>query len=204
MECPSCHTPVDGSQRFCPVCGTGLNADPPDVPPVDPLLGTVLHGKYKIVRLLGEGGMGAVYLGEQQLGTNVRKVAIKTLHAHLSKDPKILARFEREGMRAIALRVMTMTRELADLHYVEHLDAPFYGGLADFITSGPLVAAVVEGDRAIPAFRQLAGGTDPVEKAAPGSIRGDLALATQLNIVHGSDAPESAAREIGLWFPELG
>ncbi|MGH3990294.1 MAG: nucleoside-diphosphate kinase, partial [Pseudonocardiaceae bacterium] len=85
----------------------------------------------------------------------------------------------------------------------EHADKPFFGSLLEFITSGAVVAAVVEGERAVAAFRQLAGGTDPVDKAAPGSIRGDLALETQSNLVHGSDSVDSAKREIALWFPEL-
>jgi serine/threonine protein kinase len=93
MECPSCHTPVDASQRFCPTCGAGL-ADAQ--PQQDPILGQTFGGKYKVIRLLGEGGMGAVYEGEQQLGTTKRKVAVKTLHPHLSRDPKVKARFERE------------------------------------------------------------------------------------------------------------
>ncbi len=97
MNCPSCETPVDASQRFCPGCGTGLSAQAAVQAPVtDPLLGQVFGGKYRVVRLLGEGGMGAVYEGEQQLGTAKRKVAVKTLHPHLSRDPKIQARFERE------------------------------------------------------------------------------------------------------------
>jgi nucleoside-diphosphate kinase len=91
--------------------------------------------------------------------------------------------------------------ELARKHYAEHDGKPFFDSLLEFITSGPVVAAIVEGPRAVAAFRQLAGGTDPVEKAATGSIRGDLALVTQENIVHGSDSPESAVREIELWFP---
>ncbi len=94
MQCPSCQTPVDSSQRFCPSCGTVLAASDPEQQ--DPLLGKTLEGKYKVVRLLGEGGMGAVYEGEQVLGTTKRKVAVKTLHPHLSKDPKIQARFMRE------------------------------------------------------------------------------------------------------------
>jgi nucleoside-diphosphate kinase len=116
---------------------------------------------------------------------------------------EVLGRIERKGLRIVALKMMLAPRDTAEQHYAEHEGKGFYPGLLDFITSGPLVAAVVEGERAIPAFRQLAGGTDPVEKAATGSIRGDLALETQLNIVHGSDAHESAAREIALWFPEL-
>ncbi|MGZ4531659.1 MAG: nucleoside-diphosphate kinase [Mycobacteriaceae bacterium] len=116
---------------------------------------------------------------------------------------EVLARIERKGLALAALRLQVTPRELAEQHYAEHEGKPFYDSLLEFITSGALVAAVVEGPRAIPAFRQLAGGTDPVDKAAPGSIRGDLALQTQHNIVHGSDSPESAAREIALWFPEL-
>jgi nucleoside-diphosphate kinase len=117
---------------------------------------------------------------------------------------EVLARIERKGLTLAALRMEVAPREVAEQHYAEHQGKPFYDSLLEFITSGPLVAAVVDGPRAIPAFRQLAGGTDPVEKAAPGSIRGDLALETQSNIVHGSDSVESAAREIALWFPALG
>ena len=95
-----------------------------------------------------------------------------------------------------------MDRETAQTHYAEHREKPFFASLVDFITSGPLIAAVVEGPRAIEAFRQLAGATDPV-KAATGSIRGDHALEVQTNIVHGSDSPESAKREIALFFPNL-
>lgn len=116
---------------------------------------------------------------------------------------EVLGRIERKGLRIVALKMLLAPRDTAEQHYAEHEGKGFYPGLLDFITSGPLVAAVVEGERAVPAFRQLAGGTDPVEKAAPGSIRGDLALETQLNLVHGSDSPDSAAREIALWFPEL-
>src|SRR5579871_6362703 len=94
MQCPSCQTPVDESQRFCPACGTVLAQGDGQGP--DPIIGQVLGGKYTVVRLLGEGGMGAVYEGEQQLGTTKRKVAVKTLHPHLSRDEKIKARFERE------------------------------------------------------------------------------------------------------------
>jgi nucleoside-diphosphate kinase len=115
---------------------------------------------------------------------------------------EILARFERKGLVPVALRVLTMTRELAERHYAEHADKPFFGELVDFITSGPLVAMVLEGSSAIAAARQLIGATNPLE-AAPGSIRGDLAIATGENLVHGSDGPESATREIGIFFPEL-
>jgi nucleoside-diphosphate kinase len=114
---------------------------------------------------------------------------------------EILGRIERKGLSIAALQLQNVSDELARKHYAEHEGKPFFGSLLEFITSGPLVAAVVEGPRAIAAFRQIAGGTDPVEKAVPGSIRGDLALITQDNLVHGSDSPESAAREIELWFP---
>jgi serine/threonine-protein kinase len=96
MECPSCHTQVDGSQRFCPSCGTSLAGASPDAAAEGSIMGQTLGGKYRVIRLIGEGGMGAVYEGEQQLGTTKRKVAIKTLHPHLSRDAKIKARFERE------------------------------------------------------------------------------------------------------------
>ena len=111
-----------------------------------------------------------------------------------------IARIERKGLRLAALELKSVDRDLAEQHYAEHAEKPFFGELVDFITSAPVAAMVVEGPRAIPAFRQLAGGTDPVEKAVPGSIRGDLALETGSNIVHGSDSPESAEREIKLWF----
>lgn len=117
---------------------------------------------------------------------------------------EVLSRIEAKGLTFAALELRTVEREVAAEHYAEHADKPFYEDLLGFITSAPLVAAVVEGPRAIAAFRQLAGGTDPVEKAAPGSIRGDFALEVQNNIVHGSDSPESAEREIKIWFPGLG
>ncbi|GAA1462785.1 MULTISPECIES: nucleoside-diphosphate kinase [Williamsia] len=116
---------------------------------------------------------------------------------------EIISRIERKGLSLVALELRTASDDVARGHYAEHEDKPFFGSLLEFITSGPLVAAVVEGPRAIAAFRQLAGGTDPVEKAVPGTIRGDLALNTQNNLVHGSDSPESAEREIALWFPGL-
>jgi nucleoside-diphosphate kinase len=115
---------------------------------------------------------------------------------------EILARFERKGLRPIALRVMTMTRELGERHYAEHAGRPFFGELVAFISSGPLVAMVLEGDSAISAARQVIGATNPLE-AAPGSIRGDFATATGENLVHGSDSPDSAAREIGIFFEQL-
>jgi nucleoside-diphosphate kinase len=116
---------------------------------------------------------------------------------------EILARIERKGLSLVALELRTVELAVAEEHYAEHKGKGFYQSLLDFITGGPLVAAVVEGPRAVTAFRQLAGGTDPVEKAATGSIRGDFGLETQYNLVHGSDSAESAAREIALWFPGL-
>ncbi len=116
---------------------------------------------------------------------------------------EIITRIERKGMALVALELRTVSDELARGHYAEHEDKPFFGSLLEFIASGPLVAAVVEGPRAVAAFRQIAGGTDPVDKAVPGTIRADLALSTQNNLVHGSDSPDSAEREIALWFPGL-
>ncbi len=113
---------------------------------------------------------------------------------------EVIARIERKGLTLAALELRAVDRSVAEQHYAEHAERPFFGELISFITSGKVAAMVVEGPRAIAAFRQLAGGTDPVEKAVPGSIRGDLALETGSNIVHGSDSPESAEREIKLWF----
>ena len=119
---------------------------------------------------------------------------------------EVITRLERKGLRLVAAELRTLTADTAETHYAEHRERPFFGSLVEFITGGPLVALVVEGPRAIEAFRALAGATDPV-KAAPGSIRGDLGrdwgASVQQNLVHGSDSPESAAREIALWFPGL-
>ncbi len=115
---------------------------------------------------------------------------------------EIIARFERKGLAIVALRSMTMTRELAERHYAEHAERPFFGELVDFITSGPLVAMVLEGADAVRAARQVIGATNPLE-AAPGSIRGDFAIETGANMVHGSDSPESASREAALFFADL-
>ena len=114
---------------------------------------------------------------------------------------EVLARFERKGLRLKALKMLTATEEIANQHYAEHTDKPFFGELVSFITGGPLVAAVLEGPGAVEAARQLIGATNPVE-AAPGSIRADFALEVTFNMVHGSDSEESAEREIAIWFPE--
>jgi nucleoside-diphosphate kinase len=115
---------------------------------------------------------------------------------------EIIARFERKGLRIVALRHMTVTRELAERHYAEHAEKPFFGELVQFITSGPIVALVLEGLDAVKAARQTIGATNPLD-AAPGSIRGDFAIEMGQNMVHGSDSPESAVREAALFFPEL-
>jgi nucleoside-diphosphate kinase len=115
---------------------------------------------------------------------------------------EIIARFERKGLRIVALRHMTVSSELAQRHYAEHAEKPFFGELVQFITSGPIVAMVLEGIDAVKAARQLIGATNPLD-AAPGSIRGDLAIEMGQNMVHGSDSQESAAREAALFFPEL-
>ena len=115
---------------------------------------------------------------------------------------EIVARFERKGLRIVALKLMTMDRDLAERHYAEHAEKPFFGELVEFITSGALVAMVLEGHQAVAAARQVIGATDPLE-AAPGSIRGDFALEVGQNMVHGSDSDESAAREVALFFPDL-
>jgi nucleoside-diphosphate kinase len=114
---------------------------------------------------------------------------------------EIIGRIERKGLTIAALELRNVTQELAAQHYVEHEGKPFFESLLEFITSGPVVAAIVEGPRAIAAFRQLVGGTDPVEQATLGTIRGDFGLETQFNLVHGSDSTDSAKREIALWFP---
>jgi nucleoside-diphosphate kinase len=115
---------------------------------------------------------------------------------------EILARFERKGLRLVAMNLMTMSRDLAERHYAEHAGKGFYEELVTFITSGPLVATVLEGEQAVIAARQVIGATNPLE-ATTGSIRGDFAIEVGQNMVHGSDSPESAAREVGLFFPDL-
>jgi nucleoside-diphosphate kinase len=115
---------------------------------------------------------------------------------------EIIARFERKGLRLAALKQMTMTTQLAERHYEEHVGKPFYEELVTFITSGPLVAMVLEGEQSVEAARQVIGATDPLQATA-GSIRGDYAIAVGQNMVHGSDSTQSAVREVGLFFPDL-
>jgi nucleoside-diphosphate kinase len=114
---------------------------------------------------------------------------------------EILARFERRGLVVRAARLVHVDRDLAERHYAEHAEKPFFGELVEFITSGQTLALVLEGESAIPVVRTTMGSTNPAD-SAPGTIRGDLALAMPDNLVHGSDAPESAQREIELWFPD--
>jgi nucleoside-diphosphate kinase len=115
---------------------------------------------------------------------------------------EIIARFERKGMGIVALKLMTIPRELAQRHYAEHEGKAFYEELVSFISSGPLVAMVLEGEQAVEAARQAIGATNPLE-ATTGSIRGDFAIAVGQNLVHGSDSNESATREVALFFPDL-
>jgi nucleoside-diphosphate kinase len=112
---------------------------------------------------------------------------------------RILARYEERGLRLAGLKLMSVRRELAERHYAVHSEKPFFRGLVDFITSGPVVAAVLEGPSAIAVVRAMNGATRPNE-AAPGTVRGDFALETAQNLVHASDSPETAAAEIALWF----
>src|SRR6476661_20427 len=115
---------------------------------------------------------------------------------------EVIARFERKGLHLVALKLMQADEGLANAHYAEHTDKPFFGELVDFITSGDLVALVLEGPNAVKAARQVIGATDPVEADA-GSIRGEVGTEVTFNLVHGSDSPESAEREIAIWFTEL-
>jgi len=115
---------------------------------------------------------------------------------------EVVSRLERKGLTLVAMSLRTLDRETAERHYAEHVGKPFFEGLVEFITSGPLVAVVVEGPRAVEATRTLMGVTDPV-KSAPGSLRGDFALEIGQNLVHGSDSPESAERETAIYFPDL-
>ena len=115
---------------------------------------------------------------------------------------EIISRLERQGLELRAARLLTVDRSLAEEHYAEHTEKPFFGELVEFITSGPTLAVVVEGEGAIKVVRTTMGATNPAD-AAPGTIRGDLSLSMPDNLVHGSDSPESAEREIRLWFPDV-
>lgn len=114
---------------------------------------------------------------------------------------EIISRFEKKGLKIVALKIMKITPELAEKHYSEHKGKPFFADLVNFITSGPVAAMVLEGENVIPTVRTMMGATNP-QDAAPGTIRGDFALTIDENIIHGSDSPESAMREIGIFFKE--
>ena len=114
---------------------------------------------------------------------------------------EVLSRFEAKGLTITALELRTIDAAMADQHYAEHVDRDFYPPLRDFVTSGPMLAAILEGDEAVEVVRAINGATDG-RKAAPGTIRGDLSLSNRENLVHGSDSAESAEREIKLWFPD--
>jgi nucleoside-diphosphate kinase len=128
-------------------------------------------------------------------------ILIKPDATNLRIAGEILSRFERRGLEVRAAKLLVVSRDLAERHYAEHAEKPFFGELVEFITSGPTFALVLEGEGAIAASRMTIGATNPAQ-AAPGSIRGDFALAMPNNLVHGSDSPESAQREIALWFRE--
>jgi nucleoside-diphosphate kinase len=140
------------------------------------------------------------------MGAERTLVVIKPDGVRHGQIGEVLRRIETKGYTIVALELRTASPDLLAQHYAEHLGKPFYSSLVEFMGSGPVVAAVIEGEQVIAAFRALAGATDPI-KAAPGSIRGDLGrdwgTAVQQNVVHGSDSPQSADREIGLWFPGL-
>jgi len=114
---------------------------------------------------------------------------------------EIISRFEKKGLKMVALKIMKITPELAEKHYGEHKGKPFFADLVNFITSGPVAAMVLQGENVIPTVRTMMGATNP-QDAAPGTIRGDFALTIDENIIHGSDSPESAIREIGIFFKE--
>jgi nucleoside-diphosphate kinase len=140
------------------------------------------------------------------MGSERTLVLVKPDGVRHGQVGEVLRRIETKGYQIIALEMRVANTDLLEQHYEEHLGKPFYNGLVEFMRSGPVVAVVIEGEQVIAAFRSLAGATDPI-KAAPGSIRGDLGrdwgTAIQQNVVHGSDSPQSADREIGLWFPGL-
>lgn len=130
-------------------------------------------------------------------------IAIKPDGVQRGLTGEILGRFEKRGFKIVALKMWTLPRETAEEHYAEHKEKPFFPGLVDFITSSPVVAVVLEAPNAIVLSRAMIGATDPIN-AAPGTIRADFTCDKQMNLIHGSDSPEAAARELKLWFPELG
>ena len=161
----------------------------------------ICHGanfNHPHIKMFAPGGCCLVGYGDMTERTLILIKPDGVANGHVGE---IISRIERKGLKLVEMDLRTADRETAEKHYAEHKDKPFFGELVDFITSAPLVAGIVEGERAIEAWRQLAGGTDPVAKATPGTIRGDFALTVGENVVHGSDSPESAEREIAIWFP---
>ena len=136
--------------------------------------------------------------------TNIEKTLVLVKPDGVKKHicGEIISRFERKGLFVHAIKMINVPEELAKKHYAEHEGKGFFNDLISFITSGPVLAMVIEGENAVAAVRQINGATNPLE-AVPGSIRGDFATSIDENVVHASDAPDTAAREIGLWFPEL-
>ncbi len=128
-------------------------------------------------------------------------IAIKPDGVQRGLVGEIIQRFEKKGFTLVGLKAMTVSRELAETHYGEHKEKPFFAGLVDFITSGSVVAMVWEGEGVVAASRKMIGATKPLE-SAPGTIRGDFGVTVGRNIIHGSDAPETAQREIALWFTD--
>jgi nucleoside-diphosphate kinase len=159
-----------------------------------------------VTRRTGGGtALGGGYASPEAKEANVSErtlVLIKPDAVRRGLVGEITGRLERKGLAIEALVLRNMDAELADQHYAEHVDKPFYPPLKEFMTSGPLVAAVFSGDQAIDVVRALVGATDG-RAAAAGTIRGDLSLSNRENLVHASDSPDSAKREIALWFPEL-
>jgi len=144
-----------------------------------------------------------IAVGEEKLSLSERSlILVKPDGVGRGLVGDVITRLERKGLRIVALELRNLERSTAEVHYAEHVGKPFYLSLVDFITSGPLVAMVIEGPRAIESFRSMAGATDPI-RAAPGTIRGDHALGVKENIVHGSDSPDAAEREIKIFFPDL-
>jgi nucleoside-diphosphate kinase len=138
----------------------------------------------------------------QNVATERTLVLVKPDGVRRGLAGEVISRLEQKGLTLVAMELRTLARETAEEHYAEHRERPFFGELVEFITGGPLVALVVEGPHAVAGTRRLMGVTNPVE-ATPGSIRGDYALEIGQNLVHGSDSPESAAREIAIFFPGL-
>jgi nucleoside-diphosphate kinase len=204
--CPSCGKPVDPRWALCPFCETTLAGEErrgrrqppprghqPPRPAKGPLAWPRAAPRRKSRPRHDRKGPPAV---------SRTLILVKPDAFERALTGEVIARFERKGLRIKALKLMQAHEAIADEHYAEHREKPFFGELVEFITGGPLVAMVLEGTEAVAAARQMIGATNPIE-AAPGSIRGDFGLEVTFNMVHGSDSDGSAEREIGIWFPEL-